>query len=318
MADLKAAELQAGVADKSIELAKTTALGQDTSAQGGVENAKATIARAQASVEEARSNIRANESDLLAKAAEVDRAKADYARYESLEKERAVTTSARDSARRDFVVSEENYRSAQDAVKQSKARLVQALEQVNVAKASLLQSRGQAQLAQASNVQTSVNRHQFTTQLANVEKAKATLEEARLNLSYTRIVAPTTGRIGKKTVEEGQRIEPGQPLMTIVSDNLWVVANYKETQLKQMHAGQVAEITIDSFNNHKFEGVVQSFSPASGASCAVLPSDNATGNFTKIVQRLPVKIILTKESTKGYEDKLAPGMSCVISIDITK
>jgi membrane fusion protein (multidrug efflux system) len=150
-----------------------------------------------------------------------------------------------------------------------------------------------------------------------VVSAKASLDEALLNLSYTRIVAPTTGRVGKKTVEEGARIEPGQPLLTITADDPWVVANYKETQLKKMHAGQPVEIKIDAFPDHKFVGIVQSFSPASGASFAVLPSDNATGNFTKIVQRLPVKILFTADSIRGYEDRLAPGLSVITSVDIS-
>jgi membrane fusion protein (multidrug efflux system) len=189
---------------------------------------------------------------------------------------------------------------------------------VNTSKAQLTQAQGQLQVAKASAVQTKVSEHQFDTDLATVEHAKAALEEARLNLSYTTIVAPITGRVGKKTVEEGQRIEPGQPLMTIVSDNPWVVANYKETQLAHMRAGQKVDIKIDSFPDHKFEGYVLSFSPASGQSFAVLPSDNATGNFTKIVQRLPVKILFTADSIRGYEDRLAPGLSVISTVDVSQ
>jgi membrane fusion protein (multidrug efflux system) len=106
--------------------------------------------------------------------------------------------------------------------------------------------------------------------------------------------------------------------MTIVSDDEWVVANYKETQLKKMHPGQKVEIEIDSFPDHKFEGRVQSFSPASGASFAVLPSDNATGNFTKIVQRVPVKILFDRDSLRGYEDRLAPGLSVISHVDVSR
>ncbi len=180
-----------------------------------------------------------------------------------------------------------------------------------------MQSQGQKQLAKASAVQTVVDKSQYDVAMAAVERARTALAEAQLNLSYASIVAPTAGRIGKKSVEAGQRIEPGQPLLTIVADNPWVVANFKETQLKKMHSGQSVDITIDSFPDHRFLGHVLSFSPASGASFAVLPSDNATGNFTKIVQRLPVKIILDPASVKGYEDKLAPGMSAVTSVNLS-
>ncbi len=172
------------------------------------------------------------------------------------------------------------------------------------------------QLARASAVQTRVTEQDYQTDLAAVEGAQAALNAARLDLSYTKIVAPISGRIGKKVVEEGQRVEPGQPLLTIVSDDPWVVANYKETQLKNMYAGQKVDIKIDSFPDHKFEGIVESFSPASGASFAVLPSDNATGNFTKIVQRIPVKILFTTDSIKGYASRLAPGLSVLTSVDV--
>jgi len=111
-------------------------------------------------------------------------------------------------------------------------------------------------------------------------------------------------------------VQPGEPLVTIVSDDPWVVANFKETQLQKMQIGQKVDIKIDALPEHKFEGSILSFSPASGSSFAVLPSDNATGNFTKIVQRLPVKIVFDPRSIRGYEDRLAPGLSAMASVDL--
>jgi membrane fusion protein (multidrug efflux system) len=102
--------------------------------------------------------------------------------------------------------------------------------------------------------------------------------------------------------------------MAIVEDQPWVVANFKETQLKKMRAGQSVELEIDTFPNHKFHGHVDSLAPGSGNEFALLPPDNATGNFTKIVQRIPVKIILDRESTRGYEDLISPGMSAVVTV----
>ncbi len=315
-ADLSTAERQSHVADLSVDLAKTTAEGQDTNAQGSIKNAEAQIQKSLEAVREAEANVASTKSDFAAKNAEVERAELDYKRYADLEKQRAVTTSARDSARRDFIVATENRSSAKEAITQSLARLEQAKASVATARAQLLQAQGQRRLAEASVVQTAVNQRQFTTTLASVSKARAALKEAQLNLTYVKLTAPTSGRVGKKSVEIGQRIEPGQPLMTIVSDDLWVVANFKETQLKKMNPGQKVEMTIDSFPSHIFKGTVQSFSPGSGSSFAVLPSDNATGNFTKIVQRIPVKIVFDKEAVKGYENKLAPGMSVVASVSL--
>jgi len=140
------------------------------------------------------------------------------------------------------------------------------------------------------------------------------LEDAKLQLSYTVIKAPVTGRIGRKSVEAGQRVQVGQPLMAIVEDQPWVVANFKETQLEKMRAGQRVEVNVDAFPKHKFYGHVNSLAPGSGNEFALLPPDNATGNFTKIVQRIPVKIALDQESVRGYQNLLSPGMSSIVTV----
>jgi membrane fusion protein (multidrug efflux system) len=317
LADLRTAQQQARVASTTVRYTDSTASGQDTSARGGIENARAAIAAAEASVREATANIQSAKANLAAKEAEEARAEADWQRYDKLERQGAVTTSQKDAAKRDYLVAVESSKSARELIRQSEAKREQAQQAINTAQAQLTQSQGQLQLAKATSVQTFVNKDQYAAALAAVQRAQTAVDEAKLNLSYTKIVAPTAGRIGKKTIEEGMRIEPGQPLLTIVSDNPWVVANYKETQLKKMNAGQEVEITIDSVPGHKFTGRVQSFSPASGASFAVLPSDNATGNFTKIVQRVPVKILFDDASTKEYADRLTPGMSVITKVDVT-
>ena len=115
-------------------------------------------------------------------------------------------------------------------------------------------------------------------------------------------------------MEAGQRVQVGQPLMAIVEDQPWVVANFKETQLAKMRTGQRVEVEIDTFSQHKFHGHVDSLAPGSGNEFAPLPPDNATGNFTRIVQRIPVKIVLDEDSVRGYENLLAPGMSAVVTV----
>ncbi len=145
--------------------------------------------------------------------------------------------------------------------------------------------------------------------------AKAQLDEALLRLSYCSINAPVAGRIGRKNVEVGQSVQVGQSLMAIVQDDMWVTANFKETQLSKMRIGQKAEIRIDSFPGKTFVGRISSLSPASGAKFSVLPPDNATGNFTKVVQRLPVKIEFDRKTLADYAQRISPGMSCVTTID---
>ena len=144
---------------------------------------------------------------------------------------------------------------------------------------------------------------------------KATLDDAQDQLSYCTICAPTEGYVGAKAVELGNRIDIGGQLMDVVQDD-WVVANYKETQLGPMLPGQRAAITVDAIPSHKFYGWVDSFSPGSGTIFALLPSDNATGNFTKIVQRVPVKVVFDPDSIVGYESRLVAGLSVEISVDL--
>jgi membrane fusion protein (multidrug efflux system) len=150
---------------------------------------------------------------------------------------------------------------------------------------------------------------------ADITSDKATLDDALDQLSYCTICAPTDGYIGSKAVELGNRVDVGGQLMDVIQD-AWVVANYKETQLGSMLPGQRAAITVDAIPSHKFFGWIDSFSPGSGTVFALLPSDNATGNFTKIVQRVPVKIVFDRESSRGYEGRLVAGLSVEISVDL--
>ncbi len=151
---------------------------------------------------------------------------------------------------------------------------------------------------------------------AQVASAQSAVENAQLQLSYTTLYAPVDGRVAKKTLEVGQRVQPGQSLLAIVEPYVWVEANYKETQLGRIRPGQEVEIVVDSIQGKTFHGKVDSFQPGSGAVFALLPPDNATGNFTKIVQRLPVKIVFDPESVKSYENLIVPGLSVQPSIKV--
>jgi membrane fusion protein (multidrug efflux system) len=146
----------------------------------------------------------------------------------------------------------------------------------------------------------------------------AQLKLAQLQIEYSTIRAPADGTIGRKNVEVGNRVSSGQTLMVVVEPTLWVVANFKETQLARMRKGQPAKVTIDAIPGKVFTGKVDSFSPATGNAFALLPADNSTGNFTKIVQRVPVKITLDPASTKGYEERIRAGESAVVKVELTK
>jgi len=149
---------------------------------------------------------------------------------------------------------------------------------------------------------------------AAVGKAEASLEQAKVNLGYTEITAPIDGVVGDRKVETGQYLQPGTRLLTLVPmQELYVIANYKETQLDRMHAGQPVEMTIDAFSGVTVHGHVDSLAPGSGSQFALLPPENATGNFTKIVQRVPIKILIDRDDP--LHDRLRPGLSVIPTID---
>jgi membrane fusion protein, multidrug efflux system len=151
---------------------------------------------------------------------------------------------------------------------------------------------------------------------AQQQVAQANLEEAELQLSYTEIHAPTAGRIGRKNLESGNRVQPGQALVALVEPEVWVTANFKETQLGHLKAGQLVHIDLDAFPGRTFSGRVDSLSPASGAQFALLPPDNAIGNFTRIVQRVPVKILFEAEGLADCAGRIVPGMSAIVEVKV--
>jgi membrane fusion protein (multidrug efflux system) len=168
-----------------------------------------------------------------------------------------------------------------------------------------------------------VQMHAYSQQ--DVDAARSTrdvdlaqFELANLQIDYSTIHAPADGYIGRKNVEVGNRVSSGQTLMVVVEPDVWVVGNFKETQLAHMRVGQPVRISIDSLPDKVFTGRVDSFSPATGNEFALLPADNSTGNFTKIVQRVPVKIVFDKDSIRGYEDRIRAGESAVVKVALTK
>jgi membrane fusion protein (multidrug efflux system) len=317
-AALDAAQREANAAQTSIRLAAQNAQAQTTQAQGNISDAQAGISAAQASVTEARAGIPAAQAAVAQANANLQRTQADYNRYQSLYSQGAIPRQQLDNAKAAYEVALAQRNSAQQGVQQAQAKLAQAIQGVSSAQAKLAQSRGGLQQATATGVQTDVNRAQYEAARAAIAQAEASLKDAQLQLSYTNITALSNGRVGRKSVEVGQRVQPGSPLLAIVEGDYWVSANFKETQLEDMKPGQEVEIKLDAFAHHTFTGRVDSISPASGSQFALLPPDNATGNFTKVVQRIPVKVTFDPQSIQGYESRITPGMSAVVSVEHEK
>jgi membrane fusion protein, multidrug efflux system len=343
-AALQNARGQAQAAEANIALTAQTTTGKTAQAQGDVSSAVAAISTARAAVQEAQVGIPAAQAEVkLAQAgipaaqaqvaqanANLEKAQADYNRYNSLFKEGAIPRQQLDTARAAYDVAVAQKSAAVQGVEQAQARLAsvrvgvakaqsqlaQAQENVTDAQAKLAASRGGLQQATAGGQDTTVKRSQYEAAKAAIAQSEASLKDAQLQLSYTNITAPSAGRVGRKNVEVGNRLQAGTPLMAIVNNEYWVIANFKETQLEKMQPGQEVEIKLDSFPHHTFIGHVDSISPASGAQFALLPPDNATGNFTKIVQRIPVKVVFDQKSIQGYESRITPGMSAEVAVEV--
>jgi membrane fusion protein (multidrug efflux system) len=313
-AALDAAGRQADTAAAAIRSTSQSATAQTTQAEGTIGEAKASIQASKAAVTAADAGVPRAEAQLHEADATLQREDMDLHRYEDLYAKEQVSKQTVDHQQASYQVAVAGQAAAQEQVRQAQAQLVAAEQGVVRTEALLTNSQGGLQSAQATRLETRVREGQFATAQAAFAQATAALEDAKLQLSYTVIKAPVGGRIGRKSVEAGQRVQIGQPLMAIVEDQPWVVANFKETQLEKMRNGQRVEVEIDTFSKHKFYGHVDSLAPGSGNEFALLPPDNATGNFTKIVQRIPVKIVLDQDSLRGYENLLSPGMSSVVTV----
>ena len=265
------------------------------SAQADVENVQAGLAAAERQFEAAQATLKQAEANDL-------KAQDDVNRYKPLAAKDEIPQQLYTQA----VDSQKATAAAVDAARSSAAAAEQS---VAGARARVLQAQAEVRNAETWPQQMSVQRSRAKAAAAQQEQAQAALQQAELNLQYTTVLAPVTGIVGQRSVQPGQNVSPGQQLMTIVplaSDNLWVTANFKETQLTYMRPGQPVKISVDTYH-HVYNGHVLNIGGATGARYSLLPPENATGNYVKVVQRIPVKITIDKGEDPGH--LLRPGMS---------
>src|SRR5258706_3501854 len=189
-----------------------------------------------------------------------------------------------------------------------------AAEGVRQSEAQLAQERARLAGAQAAPDQMAQSRAQADQLAAQIGQYEAAVHQAELDLSYTKLYAPESGRVTRKSVEPGAYVQVGQTLFSIVPDRVWVVANFKETQLRHMRPGQPATVTVDAYPDRVFTGHVDSIQAGSGARFSLLPPENATGNYVKVVQRVPVKIVIDERADPQHV--LGPGMSAVPQVRV--
>lgn len=224
-------------------------------------------------------------ADQLAAAAELARARADDERASMLLRNGGISRQEADRTQATYAKAQGEYR----------------------------RSEASRQSARASERQVAVDRQRAAAAVAKVQQAEAALAQARLDLAYTRIAAPAAGRIGDRSAEVGGQVQPGQPLMTLVGQRPWVEANFKETQLNSLYLGQGAEIRVDAFPSQVLHGHLLGIAPASGSRFALLPPENATGNFTKVVQRLTARISI-EDAPAELWPRLVPGLSVNVRV----
>jgi membrane fusion protein (multidrug efflux system) len=217
-------------------------------------------------------------------------------------------------ARSAIVAAQGQYSAARDGVRQAIATQSSNKAAIEDSQAKVQQAQGQLTQAKTAPRQVHVSEANAGQAGARIETASAQLESAKIDLQRTKLYSPVDGKVSKKTVTVGNLVAPGTPLMSIVpSEQPWVVANFKETQLTDVKVGQPVDVEVDAFPGRVFHGKVQSLSAGTGATFALLPPDNATGNFTKVVQRIPVKIVF--DSGQPDLDRLTVGMSVTATID---
>ena len=302
------AESEAKSAGVDVPRTRENVLSGTTSADAQLLGAQADEARAETTYEQAQTaDLAWAQANVEKSLANAELAKADLARYLPLMEKGEISKQQYDAAKA-------NADATASALKADQERLAQAKRSVDVSKAQLAAAKARVEQAKAGVVsaradvkQVSMKAADAQAKIAKVEQARAQLEAAKLNLSYTQITAPVDGVATHKQVEPGQIVQAGQGLLVVVPlQNVWVTANFRETQLKDMKPGQKAEVKVDTYGK-TFSGHVDSIAGATGSVLSLLPPENATGNFVKVVQRVPVKIVL--DPIPAEKAVLRPGMN---------
>jgi len=334
-AALAAGEARLREARTGVELTRATARANVQQASATVQQARSAVAsqsaaasaertritQAGAGIATAQANAAQAQAQVTAAEAEAARANADVQRYQELfskdeiSRQRldqatavAATANAQVTAARQRVAAAEaqvnEARSAQATASETARR---AQTQIGGAQAGVNEALGRLAQANTAPQQVAVSQAQAETAGASIEELRAAVSQAELELSYTKLYAPQAGRVTRKAVEEGALVQVGQPLLAIVSGDVWVTANFKESQVGKLRQGQAVELYVDAYPDKVFKGHVDSIQAGTGSAFSLIPPENATGNYVKVVQRVPVKLVFDEQPDEQH--MLAPGMS---------
>jgi membrane fusion protein (multidrug efflux system) len=312
-AEEAAAEAQLRQAQTGVPITSKTTESRLATAQAGVRSANAQVAAAEREVAAAKAQLNSAQARLKEAEARNVLAQQNLKRMAALVAKDEISRQQYDTAVAEASSAQAAVEAAQAAVAQAEQAVQVAESHVLQAQAGVAQARAAVQAAETAPEQVASSEAQAGAAEARLRQARANLAQAKLNLSYTTVTAPADGIVSKKSVQPGQIVAAGQPLLSLVPfEEIWVTANFKETQLNHMRVGQAAIIKVDAFGGREFRGRVESFAPATGARFSLLPPENASGNFVKVVQRIPVRIAF--DNLAEARELLRPGMSVVATV----
>ncbi len=312
-ADLAAAESAAEAAHTQVPMTHTTTASQLSLAGAGIEMAQGAKTAAIKDMETQRAKLESNQARVRETQAnytkamqDLDRMKVLIAKDEVSKQQYDAAVAAADAARAARDSAQAGVEETSRAIEAAQARVIQADARIKEAQANL-------QATETAPQQRAISRSNAQTALARVKQAQAVLTQAQLNLDYTEVKAPIDGIVSQRRVEKGQYVQIGQSLLALVPlHDVWVTANFKENQLKNMRAGQKAIVTVDAYGGRRYEGHIDSIAAATGARFSLLPPENATGNYVKVVQRVPVKIVIDRGEDTSHP--LRPGLSVIAAV----
>ena len=313
-AALQVAEARAASLKIAVPFTEGTTSSATLAASAQLEAERSELASAAADYERlSTSELRFAQANIDARKAQLDKADADVKRTRTLADDSEISRQQFDAYVAADEVARNEWLAAQERLNATKREAEAAKAAQDTAKSRVAQGQAEVKESKAQELQSGVRKADYQSALADVGQAKATLNQASLDLGYTQVRAPANAVVTRRTVEPGQQFAVGQAMFTLVPlDQVWVTANLKETQMAHVHPGQKVKIDIDTYGHKTFYGTVDSIASSTGSRQALLPPENATGNFVKVVQRIPVKILVGQDAKNV--DVLRPGMNVEVKV----
>ena len=315
-AAMAAAQAQLKAARDTVSVTSKTNPTQTRQAQSNLAMKASAVSAAQANINQALAKVETNQAGVTQAQTAVNKTQADFRRYEQLYQEGAIAAQQLDTTRAAYENAQAELTAAKKTVAQSQAEVNNAQAQLQSARAEVGTAQGQVAEKLVSRQTVTVQKDQQEQAQAQLIQAKASLALAQQQLKYTVLKAPISGYVGQLTAQVGEKVQTGQPLLSVVSlqtEAVYVDANFKETALGKLQIGEKAEVEVDAYPGEIFRATIAGISPATGASFALIPPDNATGNYNKVVQWVPIRLVF--ENNTDPQHKLRPGLSVKVTVN---